>query len=574
MVIDFDKFDSDDDLNCNLCIIGAGAAGITLAKEFNNTKINVILVESGGIEYDHQIQKLYDGETYVTEGSIRRKIYFNSLMAWRLRFFGGTTNHWGGKCEPFRDIDFEKRSWISNSGWPINASDLEKYYRRAEKVMQLSSSVYSDELWHHLNIAPLEFDKDKIESWFEQRSGFLKEAGNPNSWRDITGKSIGSLKFGKEYRDELFDSNNIKVLLHANAVDLITNNDINHVNLLKISNLSRVRESKIIADTFVLCAGGFENPRILLNSGNRDNGGIANNNGLVGKYYLGHPFAEFGTLVTRDQEQADKLGHDFSMHKALEKNLVDPHLRFSNTCLNNNKMLNIGIRLSVKSDKNSGIYSAIQIYKQLILNKTLPNNLTKNMINVLKDIDDVIVQSFRNASDDPSSSYTTSRFVIPTEQSIRIWGIVEQAPISDSKVHLSTNQDELGLNKIIVDWKLNGQEKQTMRRALIILGNEFGRLNIGRVKIDDWLLEDDNLLGPLSDTGIGSHPAGTTRMSTTSVSGVVDVNCRSHFIDNLYISGSSIFPTNSYVSPTHTIVALSIKLADHIKRNLVHKSQT
>ena len=135
MVIDFDKFDSDDDLNCNLCIIGAGAAGITLAREFNNTKINVILVESGGIEYDHQIQKLYDGETYVTEGSIRRKIYFNSLMAWRLRFFGGTTNHWAGKCQPFRDIDFEKRSWISNSGWPINASDLEKYYRRAEKVI-------------------------------------------------------------------------------------------------------------------------------------------------------------------------------------------------------------------------------------------------------------------------------------------------------------------------------------------------------------------------------------------------------------------------------------------------------
>jgi choline dehydrogenase-like flavoprotein len=96
-------------------------------------------------------------------------------------------------------------------------------------------------------------------------------------------------------------------------------------------------------------------------------------------------------------------------------------------------------------------------------------------------------------------------------------------------------------------------------------------LNIGRVKIDDWLFEDDNLLGPISDA---AHPAGTTRMSTTSVSGVVDVNCRSHFIDNLYISGSSIFPTNSYVSPTTTIVALSIRLADHIKRNLVHKSQT
>jgi choline dehydrogenase-like flavoprotein len=412
--------------------------------------------------------------------------------------------------------------------------------------------------------------------WFGHRSGFLKEAGNPDSWRDDTGIGIGALKFGKEYRNELFDSKNIKVLLHANAVDLITNNDINHVNLLKISNLSRVRESKIIADTFVLCAGGFENPRILLNSGNRDNGGIANNNGLVGKYYLGHPFADLGTLVTRDQEHADKIGHVFSMNKVFRKNLLEPHLRFSNTCLNNNKMLNCGIEIISGPDKNSGIYSAIQIYRQLILNKTLPDNLTENMINVLKDIDDVIAQSFRNANDEPSkvSSSYTPRFVIPKDQSMRIWGIVEQAPISDSKVHLSTNQDELGLNKIIVDWKTNGQEKQTMRRALIILGNEFGRLNIGRVKIDDWLLEDDNLLGPLSDTGIGSHPAGTTRMSTTSVSGVVDVNCRSHFIDNLYISGSSIFPTNSYVSPTHTIVALSIKLADHIKRNLVHKSQT
>jgi len=565
MLIDFDKFDSDDDLNCNLCIIGAGAAGITLAREFNNTKINVILVESGGIEYDHQIQMLYDGETYVTEGSIRRKSYVNSLMGWRLRFFGGSTNHWRGGCQPFRDIDFEKRSWISNSGWPINASDLEKYYRRADKVLQLSSSLYSDELWHHLNIAPFEFNKDKIESWFEQESGFLREAGNPDSWRDITGKDIGALRFGKEYRNELFDSNNIKVLLHANAVDLITNNDIKHVNSLKISNLSRVRESKIIADTFVLCAGGIENPRILLNSGNRDNGGIANNNGLVGKYYLGHANAELGTLVTRDQEHADKLGHDFSMNKVFRKNLRRPYLRFSNTCLNNNKMLNCCIYSRGVPDKNSGMYSLLSIYKQLILNKTLPDNLTKNVINVLKDIDDVIVQSFRNAKDEPYS------FVIPPEQSMRIWGIVEQAPISDSNVHLSTNQDELGLNKIILDWKLSGQEKQTMRKALIIISNELGRLNIGRVKIDDWLFEDDNLLGPITDS---PHPAGTTRMSTTSVFGVVDVNCRSHFIDNLYISGGSIFPTNSYVSPTATIVALSIRLADHIKRNLVHKSQT
>jgi choline dehydrogenase-like flavoprotein len=553
MIIDFNENKLSGVINCDICIIGAGAAGITLAKELNNTNKSILLIESGDFEFNTETQNLYDGEEYITEGMTRRETNVHGLMSFRLRYFGGTTMHWTGGCSPLDKIDFQKRDWVLNSGWPIGLSDLDEYYRRAQDILDLSSSEYSDKLWHDLGINPFEFDTNKITTSFRQRSGYLKW-NRARDWVDENGSPNGSVKFGKKFRKTLSNSKNIKVITNANSISLNENRYRNHIESLDISSITENSKATIKAKSYVLCAGGFENPRLLLNSGDKEKGGLANQNGIVGRYYLGHPHAQFCTLFTSDSHIAHKFSYDFSMDKVINRNLREPFISFTDSIKADNGMLNCGIWVIPELVESSGISSALSIYQDMKIRNQFPSNLAKNMTNILRNLDTVILQTYRYVNNKPIQ--------YPVKNNIRFFCITEQEPIYNSRVHLSKNKDRLGQNRIIVDWVLSGKEKYTIRSAAKMLGVEFGRLGLGRVKLDDWLFEDDNTLGPMTDA---AHPSGTTRMSKTPKDGVVDINCRAHFVDNLFISGSSVFPTNGFHSPTPTIVALSIRLADYLK---------
>ena len=138
---------------------------------------------------------------------------------------------------------------------------------------------------------------------------------------------------------------------------------------------------------------------------------------------------------------------------------------------------------------------------------------------------------------------------------------LEQAPNPESRVTLSEERDSLGLRRVRLDWRLTDLDKRSLRRAHEILGQEVGRAGLGRFKIE----LDEGGGWPSSLMG-GFHHMGTTRMGQECERGVVDVNCLVHGISNLYIAGSSVFPTSGYANPTLTIVALALRLADHVNR--------
>jgi hypothetical protein len=143
----------------------------------------------------------------------------------------------------------------------------------------------------------------------------------------------------------------------------------------------------------------------------------------------------------------------------------------------------------------------------------------------------------------------------------------EQAPNPDSRVVLIDQVDSQGLRRIGLDWRLGELDKYTMRTASEIFAREIGRQGLGRVKLPEWLLNDDpkdwgeDLIG-------GHHHMGTTRMAADPRRGVVDQDCRVHGVENLYIAGSSVFPTGGFANPTLTIVELALRLAQHLKQSL------
>lgn len=187
------------ELRVDLCLIGAGAAGITIAQALADTKFEVCLLEAGGLEYDEQAQAFYGG----VNAGLPAGLDFG-----RLREFGGTTNHWSGRCGPLDPLDFERRDWVPKSGWPIGRDDLDPYYRRAVAVCGFPEPWSPDAaVLTQLDVTMPEFNLGRVKPyiWHYARTG----GDSPWNW-------------GVQYRDELSRSPRIKVLLHANLTEFET----------------------------------------------------------------------------------------------------------------------------------------------------------------------------------------------------------------------------------------------------------------------------------------------------------------------------------------------------------------
>jgi choline dehydrogenase-like flavoprotein len=162
----------------------------------------------------------------------------------------------------------------------------------------------------------------------------------------------------------------------------------------------------------------------------------------------------------------------------------------------------------------------------------------------------------------PPASYT------PREDLVyRMFTRQEQAPNPESRIVLSAENDELGMPRANLRWKFTPIDKRSMRVYYELLGREMGRAGLGRVQIMDWLLDGDDTAWPNHLSG-GWHHMGTARMHEDPRQGVVDANCRVHGIANLFVAGGAVYPTGGAVNPTLTVVAMALRLSDHLKNKV------
>ncbi|NUQ19837.1 MAG: GMC family oxidoreductase, partial [Gemmatimonadaceae bacterium] len=140
----------------------------------------------------------------------------------------------------------------------------------------------------------------------------------------------------------------------------------------------------------------------------------------------------------------------------------------------------------------------------------------------------------------------------------------EQAPNPASRVTLSAQRDALGMPRARLDWRLTELDRRSFRGFYEALGREMGRAGVGRMRMRDWVMERADAPWPAS-LGGGWHHMGTTRMHADPKQGVVDANCRVHGVGNLWVAGAAVYPTAGCVNPTLTLVALTLRLSDHLK---------
>lgn len=511
MFVDATKLPQGETIQADICIVGAGAAGITLARDMANGHRRIALFESGGLEYSDETQKLYAGESVGQD--------FPPLEADRLRYFGGTTNHWSGGCRPFDALDLE--------GWPFGREALDPYYRAAQKILQLGPFAYDPKEWEDGNDQPLSFGAQS---------------------RILTGifQYSPPTRFGTVYRRDLERAEAVTVYLSANLVDIDTDEHAREVTGLQLACLKGPR-FRATAKYYVLAAGGIENARLLLTSNRVQKAGLGNGNDLVGRYFMDHADVfNAATVLFNDAYPALAF---YNPHTVRGQN-VQGFLFASADAARREGLppFCIGIQAGSMPDKELAKKSLLAVYHS-IAEGHVPEHLGFHLVQMARGVewaaDDIYNRLRRNRPRVFSTIYSCGA-----------------PPDRDSRVTLSDATDALGVRRVRLDWRLPSDFEQSMQRAHEILGEELGRAGLGRLRINSA----ETGPSPMQSIENAHHHMGTTRMDRSPSQGVVDENCRVHGIANLFVAGSSVFPTYSFDNPTMTIVALALRLSDHLKQ--------
>lgn len=543
------------ELDCDLCIIGAGPAGISLAREFIGQGVRVALVESGGLHYDRHVQALAGGPTF---GAIKPSIEVNR------RQFGGNANLWcvglgpaekGLRHAMMDAIDFQERPWVRHSGWPIGREEIMPHYERAQQVCGGGVFGYAPEPWEDEHARQLPLQSQGLETGMFHFSPFEV--------------------FTNRYRQQLFDAPNITIYTHATATELLPRESQTAVGRVCLSGPGQ-RPWQLRAKTVVLAAGGYENARLLLGSRGPDGRTLGNAHDLVGRYYHDHLQGRSGYLIPSDTRLLEQLAlYDLRLRRGA---YVMGYLKLSAHLQAQEQVMNLNCFLFPRPDeRRSRAIDAFNTLRGHRLLRQRPDEVApalgmKKTLACLWQagcgLDYVAAMAWRAATGRQSSAYGLghggwSQLDQPGKRFSRLelWHSIEQSPHPLNRVSLGPRRDALGCAELELHWHWQQEDIEQTLKAQSLFARALEGAGLGRV---ERVLQADG--SPHLERPVGSHHLmGTTRMHADPRQGVVDVNCKVHGVDNLYIAGSSVFPTGGYANPTLTLVALALRLADRLK---------
>ncbi len=421
------------------------------------------------------------------------------------------------------------KDWIPMSGWPITRAELDDHYRKAHQ---------------YLNLGPFEYDLDFWKSEYARFPDFEES----NLVARLLQFSSPPVRFGTAYLNQLESTERIRVYLHANVTRLGLSKNGARIESLDIRSLGG-RRGAAKASKYVVACGGIENPRLLLASNDVARNGVGNDRGLVGRFFMEHPEApcarifnydarqmnDFGRLTTRS---GVKIGALFGASPAKQQSLqIGSGAGFINMH-------------RVEDDLPENAWASQLSVRRSIGKRKLPENLGSILSLWLRDFDTLA-----------GAAALKLRGIEPGR--VDVISVCEQVPNPGSRVVLSHELDDFGNPLANLDWQLTDFDRRTQYKTMLLIGAEVNRLGLGRFQLEEWLRDETSTAWSPELVGAWHH-LGTTRMAASPANGVVDGNCRVHGIDNLFVAGSSVFATGSYVNPTLTIVALASRLAEHL----------
>ena len=525
-------------VSAQVCIVGAGPAGLTLARELASAACKVLLVESGDFRYRRKLKELNEGDTFGDQ-------YPNPRWQ-RVRQVGGCSNKWlvdigngqkGARFVPLDPIDFEKRDWIPNSGWPITRDDLDPHYARAHR---------------HCGIGPPRYD---VEAWGDVAAFAIQTPG-----LETTMFQFGAQSRWISGHDHLFMTEpNIEVMLGATVTEIETNPSGDVVTGLKVINPAGASIA-VKSDLFILSVGCIETTRLLLNSNAVHANGLGNQFDVVGRYFMDHPQSYLNVLTPRNRNIFDKCSiYDI---RSMGDMAVMAKLAFRKSALEEHQLPNSCHLLFPRRDHF--LSDAFQAFFSVVLDvkhKSIPRNLIQRGLTMAKGAGDLLPIALWAAQGRAYYPYLAKGGWAELSQksdlftTFEVWSMFEQLPNPENRVGLSAKRDYNGTRKIEIHWRFTDDDRKSVTRIREQFGREIEAGGIGKVA---WSRE------PIS-TPTSVHPIGGARMGHDPRTSVVDRDLKVHGVKNLFVASSAVFPTSGYANPTLTVVALACRLADRIK---------
>lgn len=541
------------EISCDICIIGSGPAGITLARELMGTTLRTILLESGGRKETEQSRDL-------SRGYVQPPGSHEPLEEGRRRQFGGTSEAWGGRCVPLDEIDFERRPWIPHSGWPIAASVVNAYLSRAITLCEAGPAVFDAaeafpeaQLEMILGFDGTDVTTSRLERW-----------GPPTN-------------FAARYGKSLEQAAGTMVLLNATAFHLAIGASSRRIRAVEVATTAQHR-FRMRPGIVVLACGGLENARLLLASDDVVKPGIGNESDNVGRFYMVHPEGVFSFVRLRDPHHG--FIYDFERHAGVyvrRRFWLSPEVQRRAEI--GNGAASLFRPYSHESLRTSGLTSAVFLAKFLLHAKTLHGSdlreyFRRNRPALVRHLRVVawhapsLVPHLWEVVRQRLFSRRRLPMLLPRKRNLdnrfELSFQTEHAPNRDSRVVLHSDRDALGVRRLEARIAFGDLDRRTILQMHRLIAEQFTRTGTGMLVHERAALDGliDDRFRCVNSVG---HHMGTTRMSSMAAKGVVDVNCRVHGTENLYIVGSSVFPTSGHANPTLTIVALALRLADYLR---------
>jgi choline dehydrogenase-like flavoprotein len=498
-------------LKTDICIVGGGPAGISIAQSFIGHSASVIWIESGGLLSDEGVQELNSGTFGETP--------YNGLDLARHRQVGGSTRIWntpvngdfGAKYVPLDSCDFKSRSLPDYPGWPFEYSHLTEFYERAQTICGLGPFNYSGDFWR------------------QERQFFSL---SDERVRNCVYQFGSAKRFVVDHVENIDASDNIQLLFHATACALKMRNDGRIASEIEVRTLNGNR-LKIKTRFVVLAAGAIENARLLLVSRDPGKNAPGDDHGWLGRCFMEHPRDYSMSLESCSRESFSQAAF-YDRHQANDGTTISGRIGIDPATVIRDELPNASLTLLPKPHNKSWFGNH---FKRVVsrARRKLGLNVESDGYGWSQDLNAI-------------SAYCGFRIILN----------VEQAPHPENRVCLSRDLDRLGVPKPEVHWRWRPRDQHNLERVKSVFAVALRDANIGKVQIREGVRPDPNAY----------HHAGTTRMHAERKLGVVDANGLVHGTNNVYVAGASVFPAAGYANPTLTVVAMALRVADQIKQRV------
>ncbi len=543
MIIDIAELTQDVARDVTVCIVGSGAAGVTLACELIDAPFKVLLIEAGGFRASRRDEDFYRGEALAPHPPADQ---------FRRVLFGGTTRVWGGRCVPLDEIDFERREYVANSGWPIAYREMADHYPRALEYCDAGA-----------------FDFTGSGSTGRAGSAIAGLEGGEDLEVDVIERYSLPTDFGRRYRDRLRRSTNVTAVLNARCTRLTKATDGDRLTGIEVAAPSGARH-ELSAKIVVAALGGIESTRLLLASDPAGRG-FGNRYDKLGRYYSCHLESAVGRLIPNGAAVA------FDFERTREGVYCRRKFQFSPGAQRRHGLLNTAFRLHFPSysdaSHGSAVMSAIYLAKSRLLPEyrnilqqdaefcvISPN--AEHARNVLRGVPQLLRFGtdwvFRRNLATRKLPYT---LIANADGSYPLEFNCEQTPLESSRITLIDDRDAHGIRRVKIDWRHSEEDVNAVGRAFEVLRRTLERGSPCRLDVDTELLRKRVARA----APVGGHHIGTARMAASARSGVVDANLAVFDLPNLYVLGSAVFPTGGHANPTLSIVALAVRLGRHLR---------